>query len=146
MKKFFAQVYAAVTGRNPPWAPKALVVDQMLESRPLPTGMAEFEVWADRIVSGTLLPVEPGDLKFAIANMILHLGPQESHKPDAFFIHSLRKTAANQIAVAKREEYHAKAKARLAPEEAVKTLELEKSAAEAKARAESAGLKLVPKV
>jgi hypothetical protein len=50
--------------------------------------------------------------KFALANALMHLGPTESHKPDAFFIHSLRKFAINQVADTVRKELHAAAKAR----------------------------------
>ena len=30
--------------------------------------------------------------------MLMALGPTEDHKPDSFFIHSLRKAAANEVA------------------------------------------------
>lgn len=106
---------------------KEVIVDQMLEARPLPTGRADFDEWSDRIISGALLPGGKEDAeifldsqKFALANMLLHLGPTESHKPDAFFIHSLRKFAVNQVADSIRKELHDKAKARTAAEEAAK--------------------------
>ena len=83
------------------------ILGQMTEARPLPMGREEFHEWADRIISGTILPGGEEDpdtfkdsMKFSLANMLLHLGPTESHKPDAFFIHSLRKFAVNQVAVA----------------------------------------------
>lgn len=76
-----------------------VITEQMLEPRPLPMGREEFEVWSERILSGTLIPCEDKQsMKFALASMILHLGPTESHKPDAYFIHSLRKVACNQVA------------------------------------------------
>jgi tRNA nucleotidyltransferase (CCA-adding enzyme) len=99
----------------------------MNESRPLPMGRQEFEEWSERIISGALLKgkVEVDDAqvfiesqKFALANMLMHLGPTESHKPDAFFIHSLRKFAINQVADTIRKELHEAAKARTAAEEA----------------------------
>lgn len=82
------------------------IVDQMREPRPLPMGRKEFEEWSDRIIAGALIPAESEEVrpaliegqKFALANMIMHLGPTESHKPDAFFIHSLRKVVCNQVA------------------------------------------------
>ena len=37
-------------------------------------------------------------LKAALAAMLMALGPTEDHKPDSFFIHSLRKAAANEVA------------------------------------------------
>lgn len=127
--------------RNLSSTPKNVIVDQMNEPRPLPMGRKEFDGWADRIISGTLLPCEHLDnpdsgaalfygaqsyallvesQKFALANMLMHLGPTESHKPDAFFIHSLRKFAVNQVADTVRKELHEAAKARTAAEEAAK--------------------------
>lgn len=113
-----------------------IIIDQMNEPRPLPMGRTDFEEWSDRIISGALIPNESGKVfqvvhgdndsdyeifrqaqKFALANMIMHLGPTESHKPDAFFIHSLRKFAVNQVADTVRKELHEKAKARLPKEE-----------------------------
>jgi hypothetical protein len=62
-------------------------------------GMTEFHSWADRIISGALVPgAKHEDQKFALASMIMHLGPTESHKEDAYFIHALRKGASNQVA------------------------------------------------
>lgn len=81
------------------------IIAQMNESRPLPMGSQEFDAWAQRILSGSLLPcTDRESMIFALASMIMHLGPTESHKPDAFFIHSLRKSACNQIAHAKATE------------------------------------------
>ncbi len=104
------------------------ILDQMGEPRPLPMGKKEFEDWSDRIISGALIPGVNGEdptaliksQKFALANMILHLGPTESHKPDAFFIHSLRKVVINQIAHSVAQEFRDEAKARTAAEEAAK--------------------------
>lgn len=112
---------------NSPDFPTEAINGQMLEIRPLPMGRAEFEEWSERIISGALIPVgkEDGELlydsqKFALANMLMHLGPTESHKADAFFIHSLRKFAVNQVADTVRKELHAKAKARTEAEEVAK--------------------------
>ncbi len=100
---------------------KEVIVDQMNEARPLPMGRQEFEEWASRIISGALLPggKESEEIfiesqKFSLANMLMHLGPTESHKADAFFIHSLRKFAINQVADTIRKEIHEAAKARTA--------------------------------
>jgi hypothetical protein len=65
-----------------------------------------------------MLDVDHESLKAALCTMILHLGPTESHKPDAHFIHSLRKGAVNQTADMLRLEYFNKVKARTAEEEA----------------------------
>ena len=89
-----------------------MILDQLNERRPLPMGMKQFDDWAERIISGTLIDVpeevlkeaNENSLKFALSTMLLHLGPQESHKEDAYFIHSLRKSAVNQIAHAKMKE------------------------------------------
>ena len=93
------------------------IVDQMNEPRPLPMGRAEFEEWSNRIISGALITADISSQKFALANLLMHLGPTESHKPDAFFIHSLRKFAVNQVADAIRIELRDEAKARLAAQE-----------------------------
>lgn len=84
---------------------KSFIGAQLLEPRALPQGGTEFEEWSDRILSGAMITADPVSLKFGLANMITHLGPTESHKPDAFFIHMLKKSAANQVAVSKIEEY-----------------------------------------
>lgn len=102
------------------WKKKEAILEQMGERRPLPMGRTEFEEWSDRIISGALVSADKESLKFALANLLLHLGPTESHKEDAFFIHSLRKFAVNQVADAIRVEIRDKAKARLAAEEAAK--------------------------
>ena len=78
---------------------KKTILNQMHEPRPLPMGQKEFMEWSDRIISGALIPCEsPDSLRAALASMILQLGSTESHKPDAYFIHSLRKAAANEVA------------------------------------------------
>src|ERR1700722_3126368 len=102
-----------VLGRNTKHTPVSVIGDQLLEPRPLPIGSSEFDEWADRIISGALCPADKDSQRFVLANSILGLGPTESHKPDAYFIHSLRKLAANQVADAKRIEIRDAAKARL---------------------------------
>ncbi len=100
------------------------IVKQMNEPMPLPMGRAEFEDWADRIISGALIPSAPGQeellkisQKFALAEMIMHIGPRESHKPDAYFIHALRKVVSNQVALEVmkelKEAHHARMEAQL---------------------------------
>lgn len=140
--KLFYRLLAKLLGRNTFATPSDVIIDQMNEPRPLPMGRCEFDEWSDRLISGALLPGDhigvggtfeeaqqrhaKGQIfiesqKFALANMLMHLGPTESHKPDAFFIHSLRKFAVNQVADAVRKELHEAAKARTAAaEEAVK--------------------------
>jgi hypothetical protein len=73
--------------------------EQMNEPRPLPMGQKEFVEWTDRIISGALIPCDDRDsLVGALAAMLMQLGPTESHKPDAYFIHALRKGAVNEVA------------------------------------------------
>ncbi|MES2347854.1 MAG: hypothetical protein V4641_09835 [Pseudomonadota bacterium] len=105
--------------------PSHQILEQMLEPRPLPMGRKEFEAWSDRIISGALIPgATPVSLKFALAEMIMHLKPTDSHCPDAHFIHCLRKGAANQVAWAVMEELRAERKAALAAEEEAAKLKL----------------------
>lgn len=79
--------------------PKNVILKQLSEPRPLPMGRAEFDEWSDRLISGALVKTEDKrSQRFALASMIMHLGPTEDHKPDNFFIHSLRKAACNQVA------------------------------------------------
>jgi hypothetical protein len=141
IRNSFHSVFSHLTGKNNQYTPKEVIVDQMNEPRPLPMGMKEFDEWSDRIISGALLPGGKDDplifhdsQKFILANALMHLGPTESHKPDAFFIHSLRKFAINQIADSVRKDLHDKAKARTAAEEEAKKTE-EQRAAEAAAEA-----------
>ncbi len=121
--KFLHLILAKILGRNLRSTPTSVIADQLLEPRPLPMGRKEFHEWSDRIIGGALIPHEGSDevhaenQKFALADMVMHLGPTESHKPDAFFIHSLRKVAVNQVCWAIRTELHASAKARTAKAE-----------------------------
>lgn len=65
---------------------------------PLPVGMSQFETWSDSIIALSGPYADSDSMKFAIASMIMHLGAQRSYVPKNFFVRSLRKTAANQIA------------------------------------------------
>lgn len=127
MKNLFYSILAKITGRNFKATPKEVIVDQMNEPRSLPMGRKAFEEWSDRIISGALISGGEDDLetfiqsqKFALADLIMHLGPTESCKSDAFFIHSLRKFAINQVADAMRRELRDKAKAKLKAKEQAK--------------------------
>ena len=98
---------------------KPTIMAQMNEPRPLPMGQKEFVEWTDRIISGALIPCDDRDsLVAALSAMLMQLGPTESHKPDAYFIHSLRKAATNEVAHAnfqalkKKKEAKAKEEAR----------------------------------
>jgi hypothetical protein len=94
----------------------------MLEPRALPIGRTEWNNFVDRIYSGAAIPgVTKDSVEFSLADQILHLGPTEDFKSDAFFIHALRKFAVNQTAVTMREERRNEVKARLAAEEALQS-------------------------
>ncbi len=93
------RLMAKLFGRNSNKTPAAVITGQMQEPRPLPLNRPQWEEWCSRIISGALLEADVESLRFSLANMLLHLGPTESHKPDAYFIHSLRKYAVNQVAV-----------------------------------------------
>ncbi len=98
--------------KNDELTPVGDIIGQMLEPRPLPLGRTEFEEWSDRIIAGACLKSAEEtqeafvkSQKYALANMIMHLGPTESHKPDAHFIHMLRKVASNQVAHSVSQEF-----------------------------------------
>lgn len=128
--KLVDSMLAKGLGRNLKSTSKEVIVDQMAEPRPLPMGIIEFHEWSDRIIAGALIPGGSEDIqsfldsqKFCLANMLMHLGPTESHKPDAFFIHSLRKFAVNQVADSVRKGLHEAAKTRMAAKEKMEEAE-----------------------
>lgn len=87
--------------------PKATVQDNLNEMhtrKALPLGRTEFLEWSENIILGARLPADPDSQRFALADLLTMLGPQESHKEDAFFIHSLRKFAINQVAIEMKNE------------------------------------------
>lgn len=114
MTNFIHKVLTKILGRNLSSTPVPVILDQMNEKRPLPTGGTEFDEWADRIISGTLLPADSDSQRFALASMLMHLSPTQDHECDGYFIKSLRKGAVNQVAHAKMTEIREAAKARLA--------------------------------
>lgn len=103
---------------------KETYVKELNERRPLPMGRTEFEAWSDNIIALAMVTATAESQKFTLANLLLHLGPTESHKEDNFFVHSLRKFAVNQVADTIRCEIRDAAKARLAAEEEAKKLKL----------------------
>lgn len=64
----------------------------------LPVGMSEFETWANDIISVSGKFADEVSMKFALATQILHLPAQSKMVPKKFFIDSLHKAAANQVA------------------------------------------------
>lgn len=125
LSRILGKIYAFFIGKNPYWMMREDIIEQMSEPRALPMGRNEFMVWSDRIISGALIPADPNQshevyidsVRYALANLILHLGPTESHKPDAFFIHSLRKFAINQVADTIRKELYERGKERVSNQE-----------------------------
>jgi hypothetical protein len=115
MFNWFHKKRAEVTGTNSASTPKSVILAQLNEPRPLPMGTAEFDEWSERIISGACIPgATEKSLKFALAEMIMHIKPTQSFCEDGYFIHALRKGAANQVAYAKMEEIRAERKAALA--------------------------------
>ena len=70
----------------------------------LPVGLTEFEAWADEVHRLSGLPTSQESTHQALANMILHVGPRKGDQRPTdqlskqWFVHALRKGAANQIA------------------------------------------------
>ena len=85
-------------GHNTTSTPPDVILAQIAERRPLPIGRPEFEVWANRILSGANVTADRDSQKAVLAGLLMHLGPTESFKEDAYFIHSLRKLAVNETA------------------------------------------------
>ena len=105
------KVVSAVTGKNPDGTPVAVISEQMNENRPLPTTRPQWDEWSERIMAGAMVGATRESQLFALANLLMHLGPTEDHKPDIFFIKSLRKFCVNQVAEEMRQELHAAKKA-----------------------------------
>jgi hypothetical protein len=138
------RLYQILFGRNSKYTSKQVIVDQLNEPRPLPIGSKEFDDWAARIISGSLIVADYDSQVFTIANMIMMLGPHESHKPDAYFIHGLRKVAANQVADEKRKAIREAKKAELVKQEAEKAAAAAAANPQAEATLERAkGLSIV---
>lgn len=86
----------------------------MLERRALPIGKTEFMKWSDRIIVGAMVDASVESQRFSLAAMLMHLGPTEAFREDAFFILQLRKAAVNQTAHAVMEELKEDQKKKLA--------------------------------
>lgn len=111
--KLLYKLYAYVTGKNAVNAPVDLIQEQLTEKRPLPVGVTEFHEWSDRIISGAMLTATPESQKFALANVLLNLGPTIAYETDLYFIHVLRKHAINQVADAMRTQIREAVKSRM---------------------------------
>lgn len=82
----------------------------------LPTGMIEFNVWADSIISAYGLP-DNDSTKFALATMILHLESTAAYKPKRYFALTTLKSMSNQIAAGVMQDLKAKQAERVKQEE-----------------------------
>lgn len=81
----------------------------------LPRTIPEFDLFFESICETYNIPKLPS-YKHAVASMIMHLGPLETHKAKHFFVKSIRKAQANEISYAiiqdvKKQEAEAQKKA-----------------------------------
>lgn len=117
MKNLLYKLLSFILGRNVGSTPTAVISKQLGEKRPLPMGMTEFHAWSDRIISGAQCSATVDSQKFVLAGMILHLKPTEAFVEDGYFINSLRKQAATEVAYA----FISEVKTKQAAEQAAKT-------------------------
>lgn len=66
--------------------------------KPLPVGRAEFNEFADRIISLVGPIADKDSLTFVLATEILHADSKKASFTDQHFIDRLRRVAANQVA------------------------------------------------
>lgn len=78
---------------------------------PLPKGVAEFHAWADDIIDLAGAP-NNDSVKFMLASAIPHTGPQDGVKAKKFFVLTLQKAMANQVAYGVIQELKAQQEAR----------------------------------
>lgn len=64
----------------------------------LPVGLTAFHEYADEVIELSGQFADPDSMKFALANMIMHLPITRDSVPKNYFVKCLRKTAANQVA------------------------------------------------
>lgn len=83
----------------------------------LPVGMTEFDKWAKSVIEMSPLPYNDSTV-FSLATMVLHLPATTNYKSKEYFIRSLHKAAANQIAAGVMQDL--KEKQRAAQEAAAK--------------------------
>lgn len=104
----------------------------------LPTGVTELSVWAKDIIELAGLPASEDSQTQALCNMIMHLPPRKrDQRPTAYvsknwFVHALKKGAANQIASFVFQEIRKDMDAQIA---ALKAAEAAKAAPQAEATA-----------
>lgn len=65
----------------------------------LPTGLTEFDAWVESFIETYDLPTKDTDtVKFVIASIIMHLGPQDSYKSKFYFYLTMVSGASKQVA------------------------------------------------
>lgn len=77
-----------------------LLIKRILSLFPteLPTGVTSFNKFADEIIELVGNLADADSIRFTLAGMIMHMPPQRNTAPKHYFVKSLRKTAANQVA------------------------------------------------
>ena len=65
---------------------------------PLPTGRTSYNQWVDDIVALGADFADRDSIEFALCSIIVHLPPDQGSKSKRFFIQTLRKAAATQVA------------------------------------------------
>lgn len=84
----------------------------------LPVGLTAFNKFTEEVITVAGPMADEDSMKWAIANQIIHLPQTTSKKPMQYFVRSLRKAAANQVASYAFQEI--KLKQQTAAEEAAK--------------------------
>ena len=74
-------------------------IDPVLDTpHPLPVGLSEFHQWADHIIELAGKFADEESMKYALASQVIHLPHDKAFVPKRWFVNSLRKAAANQVA------------------------------------------------
>jgi hypothetical protein len=118
MLKYLFLFLNRLLGRNLIATPIETIRAQLDEVRPLPIGRDQFLKWSDRIISGAMVEADSDSQRFALASMVLQLGPTEAFKSDRHFVASLRKVATNQTCHTMAQEFKLAATARFEREKA----------------------------
>ena len=105
----------------------------------LPVGVTEFDKWADSILDLSGRYAKEDDMKWALANMVIHADSKFGALPKNYFVNRLRKAAANQIASNVFQTIKLKQEAEKAAQtEAAKLTQAEATAAETANQSEQA--------
>ncbi len=77
-----------------------LIFRQLLSYFPtrLPVGMTQMLIWMDEISSLAGDFADKDSMRYAIASNLIHLPHTKAKVPKAYFVNTLRKAAANQVA------------------------------------------------